>query len=70
MYPCELFLYISYFFTSQGIAFARECFQTKDDGHVSIRGFFLNAIFIPSLGPIRSYQPRLVPQHIKRDLQS
>ncbi len=32
MYPCELFLNISHFFASRGIAFARECFQSKDDG--------------------------------------
>ncbi len=30
IYPCESFLYISYFFEHQGIAFARDCFQSKD----------------------------------------
>jgi len=46
IYPCESFLYISYFVEHQGIAFARECFQSKDGGHVSIRDIILNAIFI------------------------
>ncbi len=43
-YPCELFLYISSLSIHQGMAFAREWFQSKDGRHVSIRDYSLNAI--------------------------
>ena len=38
MYPCELFLYISYFSEHPRVWLSLgNAFQSKDDGHVSIR---------------------------------